>query len=78
MTCRMAPPRSKTAASRPSWRARRSTGVGEAGTPGAIPAVTNAVNDALAQIGTASVEAPANYGEGLERAPVCSQRMSSA
>jgi len=34
-------------------------GVGEAGTVGAAAAVLNAVNDALAQIGTASVEAPA-------------------
>ena len=34
-------------------------GVGEAGTLGAIPAVMNAVNDALAQIGAAPVELPA-------------------
>ncbi|HXQ53918.1 MAG TPA: xanthine dehydrogenase family protein molybdopterin-binding subunit [Stellaceae bacterium] len=34
-------------------------GVGEAGTIGAIPAVMNAVNDALAQVGAASVEMPA-------------------
>jgi len=34
-------------------------GVGEAGTLGAIPAVMNAVNDALAQIGAPAVEMPA-------------------
>jgi carbon-monoxide dehydrogenase large subunit len=34
-------------------------GVGEAGTLGAIPAVMNAVNDALARIGALPVEAPA-------------------
>jgi len=34
-------------------------GVGEAGTLGAIPAVMNAVNDALAQAGAAPVELPA-------------------
>jgi carbon-monoxide dehydrogenase large subunit len=34
-------------------------GVGEAGTIGAIPAVMNAVNDALRQIGAADIEMPA-------------------
>src|SRR6185437_4534279 len=34
-------------------------GVGEAGTIGALPAVMNAVNDALAQAGAAGVEMPA-------------------
>ena len=34
-------------------------GVGEAGTLGAIPAVVNAVNDALAQIGAAAISPPA-------------------
>jgi carbon-monoxide dehydrogenase large subunit len=34
-------------------------GVGEAGTLGAIPAVMNAVNDALGQAGAAPVELPA-------------------
>ena len=34
-------------------------GVGEAGTIGALPAVMNAVNDALAQVGAAGVEMPA-------------------
>ena len=34
-------------------------GVGEAGTIGALPAVMNAVNDALAQIGAARIEMPA-------------------
>jgi aerobic carbon-monoxide dehydrogenase large subunit len=34
-------------------------GVGEAGTIGALPAVMNAVNDALAQIGAATIEMPA-------------------
>ena len=34
-------------------------GVGEAGTLGAIPAVMNAVNDALARIGAPPVEMPA-------------------
>ena len=34
-------------------------GVGEAGTLGAIPAVMNAVNDALARIGAPAVEMPA-------------------
>ena len=42
-------------------------GVGEAGTSGAIPAVMNAVNDALAQIGAPSVEIPAT-SEKLWRA----------
>jgi aerobic carbon-monoxide dehydrogenase large subunit len=42
-------------------------GVGEAGTLGAIPAVMNAVNDALAQIGAPSVELPAT-AEKLWRA----------
>jgi carbon-monoxide dehydrogenase large subunit len=42
-------------------------GVGEAGTLGAIPAVMNAVNDALAQIGAAPVELPAT-SEKLWRA----------
>jgi carbon-monoxide dehydrogenase large subunit len=42
-------------------------GVGEAGTLGAIPAVMNAVNDALAQIGAAPVELPAT-AEKLWRA----------
>jgi len=42
-------------------------GVGEAGTLGAIPAVMNAVNDALAQIGAPSVELPA-ISEKLWRA----------
>jgi aerobic carbon-monoxide dehydrogenase large subunit len=42
-------------------------GVGEAGTIAAIPAVMNAVNDALAQIGAAPVEAPAT-SEKLWRA----------
>ena len=42
-------------------------GVGEAGTLGAIPAVMNAVNDALAQIGAPSVELPAT-SEKLWRA----------
>ncbi len=41
--------------------------VGEAGTLGAIPAVMNAVNEALAQIGAASVELPAT-SEKLWRA----------
>jgi carbon-monoxide dehydrogenase large subunit len=34
-------------------------GAGEAGTCGAIPAVMNAVNDALHQIGVARIEMPA-------------------
>jgi aerobic carbon-monoxide dehydrogenase large subunit len=34
-------------------------GVGEAGTLGAIPAVLNAVNDALAQAGSPPVDMPA-------------------
>jgi carbon-monoxide dehydrogenase large subunit len=34
-------------------------GVGEAGTLCAIPAVMNAVNDALARVGAPSIEAPA-------------------
>lgn len=34
-------------------------GVGEAGTLGAIPAVINAVNDALAAIGAPAIEPPA-------------------
>jgi aerobic carbon-monoxide dehydrogenase large subunit len=34
-------------------------GVGEAGTIGALPALMNAVNDALAQVGAAQVEMPA-------------------
>jgi carbon-monoxide dehydrogenase large subunit len=34
-------------------------GVGEAGTIGALPAVMNAVNDALAQMGAAQIEMPA-------------------
>jgi carbon-monoxide dehydrogenase large subunit len=34
-------------------------GAGEAGTCGAIPAVMNAVNDALAQIGARRIEMPA-------------------
>ncbi len=42
-------------------------GVGEAGTIAAIPAVMNAVNDALAQIGAPCVEAPAT-AEKLWRA----------
>jgi carbon-monoxide dehydrogenase large subunit len=42
-------------------------GVGEAGTLGAIPAVMNAVNDALAAIGAAPVELPAT-AEKLWRA----------
>ena len=42
-------------------------GVGEAGTLGAIPAVMNAVNDALAQIGAPSVAIPAT-AEKLWRA----------
>ncbi|MBV8335470.1 MAG: hypothetical protein JO358_08530, partial [Alphaproteobacteria bacterium] len=42
-------------------------GVGEAGTLGAIPAVMNAVNDALARIGSPYVEAPAT-AEKLWRA----------
>jgi len=42
-------------------------GVGEAGTLGAIPAVMNAVNDALARIGAPSVESPAT-SEKLWRA----------
>ncbi len=42
-------------------------GVGEAGTLGAIPAVINAVNDALAAIGAAPVEIPAT-AEKLWRA----------
>ena len=42
-------------------------GVGEAGTIGAIPAVMNAVNDALAAIGAPPVELPAT-AEKLWRA----------
>jgi len=42
-------------------------GVGEAGTIGALPAVMNAVNDALAQIGAPAVELPAT-SEKLWRA----------
>ena len=42
-------------------------GVGEAGTLGAIPAVMNAVNDALSRIGAPYVEAPAT-SEKLWRA----------
>ena len=42
-------------------------GVGEAGTIGAIPAVMNAVNDALARIGAPYVEIPAT-SEKLWRA----------
>ncbi len=42
-------------------------GVGEAGTIAAIPAVMNAVNDALAWIGATSVESPAT-SEKLWRA----------
>jgi len=42
-------------------------GVGEAGTIAAIPAVMNAVNDALARIGAPSVESPAT-SEKLWRA----------
>ena len=34
-------------------------GVGEAGTLGAIPAVMNAINDALARIGAPAIEMPA-------------------
>ncbi|HPU50957.1 MAG TPA: molybdopterin-dependent oxidoreductase, partial [Burkholderiaceae bacterium] len=34
-------------------------GAGEAGTVGAIPAVMNAVNDALASVGAAAIEMPA-------------------
>ena len=34
-------------------------GVGEAGTVGALPAVMNAVNDALHQIGAPTIEMPA-------------------
>ncbi|HMD65964.1 MAG TPA: xanthine dehydrogenase family protein molybdopterin-binding subunit [Stellaceae bacterium] len=47
-------------------------GVGEAGTIAAIPAVMNAVNDALARIGAPSIEAPAT-SEKLWRA-ICSVR----
>ncbi len=42
-------------------------GVGEAGTLGAIPAVMNAVNDALAVAGAPSIEPPAT-SEKLWRA----------
>ena len=34
-------------------------GVGEAGTVGAMPAVMNAINDALARVGAPSIEMPA-------------------
>ena len=42
-------------------------GVGEAGTLGAIPAVMNAVNDALADVGAPAIEPPAT-SEKLWRA----------
>ncbi|HEV8030660.1 MAG TPA: xanthine dehydrogenase family protein molybdopterin-binding subunit [Stellaceae bacterium] len=48
-------------------------GVGEAGTIGAIPAVMNAVNDALAAIGAPAVELPATP-EKLWRA-ICQTRL---
>ena len=47
-------------------------GVGEAGTLGAIPAVMNAVNDALAQAGAAPIELPATAEKlwrALQQAP---------
>src|SRR5215469_14233506 len=50
-------------------------GVGEAGTIAAIPAVMNAVNDALARIGASCVEAPATP-EKLWRA-ICSARRAT-
>jgi aerobic carbon-monoxide dehydrogenase large subunit len=56
-------------------------GVGEAGTLCAIPAVMNAVNDALAQIGAPSVEAPAvaeKIWRALQRAPGGAGRGSGA
>ena len=49
-------------ASNPTLTARNPLGVkgvGEAGTLGAIPAVINAVNDALAQIGAPAIAPPA-------------------
>ena len=36
-------------------------GVGEAGTVGALPAVMNAVNDALHRIGAPTIEMPASH-----------------
>ena len=51
-------------------------GVGEAGTLGAIPAVVNAVNDALAQIGAAAISPPAT-SERVWRA-ICAARARSA
>ena len=50
-------------------------GVGEAGTLGAIPAVLNAVNAALAQIGAPPVDMPAT-GEKVWRAIVEAEFMS--
>ncbi len=47
-------------------------GVGEAGTIGALPAVMNAINDALARVGAPSVEMPATaekLWQALRRAP---------
>jgi len=40
-------------------------GVGKAGTLGAIPAVMNAVNDALARIGAPAIEMPATRRKGV-------------
>ncbi len=51
-------------------------GVGEAGTLGAIPAVINAVNDALAQVGAARVAPPAT-AEKVWRA-MCAARDAEA
>ena len=44
-------------------------GAGESGTVGALPAVMNAVNDALAQIGAPYVQMPATRGEGVAGDP---------
>jgi carbon-monoxide dehydrogenase large subunit len=51
-------------------------GVGEAGTLCAIPAVMNAVNDALARVGAPRVEGPAT-SEKIWRA-LCTARLREA
>ena len=51
--------------------------MGEAGTIGALPAVTNAVNDALAGIGAPAIEMPAT-AEKLWRAVRAATRGGAA
>ena len=54
-------------ANNPTLDRKEPTWLGEAGTIAAIPAVMNAVNDALARVGAPYVEAPAT-SEKLWRA----------